>query len=226
MLLKTLALIPARGGSKGIPRKNIRLLAGKPLIAWSIQAALESGCVDSVVVTTEDEEIAEVSRRWGAQVPFMRPAELAADDSPGMDAVLHAMGKLPGFDAILLLQPTSPLRNSADIRAMMDFVASRQANCAVSVCPAAQSPYWMMHLGADQKLTRLIESDLITRRQELPHVYTLNGALYFARTAWLAASKTFFNQETMGFVMPPEKSLDIDTELDWRMAELMLSESP
>ena len=154
----------------------------------------------------------------------MRPAELARDDSPSMDAILHALDQLPGFDAILLLQPTSPLRDSADINAFMHFVSTRQANCAVSVCAAAQSPYWMMNLAADQHLTRLIDSDLITRRQDLPQAYTLNGAMYFARTDWLVANQTFLNQETIGFIMPPEKSLDIDTPLDWKLAELLLKE--
>ena len=114
---RTLALIPARGGSKGIPRKNIRLIAGKPLIAWTIEAALRSSLLDAVMVTTDDPEIAEVASRAGAQVPFLRPAALAQDDTPGIAPVLHALDMLPGYDAVLLLQPTSPLRNTADIDA-------------------------------------------------------------------------------------------------------------
>src|SRR5690349_11475180 len=112
--MPVLGLIPARGGSKGIPRKNIKPIAGKPLIAWTIEAALAARGLDGVVVTTEDPEIAEVARAYGAEVPFLRPMELAADETPGIDPVLHALDMLPGFDAVLLLQPTSPLRTAAD----------------------------------------------------------------------------------------------------------------
>ena len=223
--MKTLALIPARGGSKGIPRKNIRQLAGKPLIAWSIQAALACPCIDSVVVTTEDEEIAQVSRFWGAQVPFMRPPELAQDTSPGIEPILHALDQLPDFDAILILQPTSPLRTSADINAFMAFAQARMANCAVSLCEPANSPYWMFRMENDQRLSKLIDNDDITRRQNLPPVYALNGALYYANCAWLRENRTFIHRETIGFTMPAERSVDIDTPLDWKLAELLLSES-
>jgi len=223
--LKTLALIPARGGSKGIPRKNIRRLAGKPLIAWSIQAALACPCIHSVVVTTEDEEIAQLSRTWGAQVPFMRPKELAQDDSPGMDPILHALDQLPDFDAVLILQPTSPLRTSADINSFMEFAVAQNASCAVSVCEPANSPYWMFRMENEYRLTKLLDNDDITRRQNLPPVYALNGALYFAKCSWLRQTRTFIHKETIGFTMPAERSIDIDTALDWNLAELLLSES-
>ncbi len=222
--MKTLALIPARGGSKGIPRKNCRMIAGKPLIAWSIQAALAAKNIDSVVVSTDDEEIAAISREYGALVPFMRPAGLAQDDTPGMAPVLHALQQLPGFDAILLLQPTSPLRTTADIDNCLAFASQRQAKCIVSVTPAAQSPYWMITLDAEGRLVKLLDAGEATRRQELPEVQALNGALYFAHTDWLLSNKTFLHADTLGFVMSAEKSLDIDTPLDWKIAELMLSE--
>ena len=222
--MKTLALIPARGGSKGIPRKNIRSLAGKPLIAWTIQAALACPQIDSVVVSTDDLEIAEISRHWGAQVPFMRPAELAQDDSPSMDTVFHALQQLPGFDAVLLLQPTSPLRSAADIQGCLELALARRACSVVSVCAPASSPYWMYTLDANDRLKKLIDSGDITRRQDLPPAYALNGALYFAATDWLRHSKTFLNDETTAYLMPPERSLDIDTPLDWKIAELLLSE--
>lgn len=141
--MNLLTCIPARGGSKGIPRKNIRPLAGKPLIGWTIDAAKQAACVNRIVVSTEDEEIATVARALGAEVPFMRPEELAADDTPGIEPVLHAIAQLPGFDWLLLLQPTSPLRTAADIEGIVDFCHSQQAPAAVSICEVAKHPYWM-----------------------------------------------------------------------------------
>jgi CMP-N-acetylneuraminic acid synthetase len=229
--LKTLALIPARGGSKGIPRKNIRSIAGKPLIAWSIQAALACSAIDSVVVTTEDPEIADISRQWGAHVPFMRPAELAKDDSPSMDTVLHALQQLPKFDAVLLLQPTSPLRTSADIAGCLALANTQQARCIVAVSESAQSPYWMVQINEQGQIhcpfshPVVPTRTMLTRRQNLPTVYAINGALYFAQVDWLRVGQNFITQETLGYIMPPERSIDIDTPLDWKIAELLLSES-
>ena len=223
--MKTLALIPARGGSNGIPRKNIRLLAGKPLIAWSIQAALACPEIERVVVSTDDAEIAEISRRWGAEVPFMRPAELAQDDSPSMDTVLHALRQLPQFDAVVLLQPTSPLRTKADIQGCLAMAATEQARCIVSISEPASSPYWMFTLEQNGSLSKLISAPEVTRRQDLSPAYAINGALYYAQTGWLRANKNFLTAETLGYVMPPEKSLDIDTPLDWKIAELLLLNS-
>jgi CMP-N,N'-diacetyllegionaminic acid synthase len=222
--LKTLALIPARGGSKGIPRKNIQPLAGKPLIAWTILAALDCHEFDRVVVTTDDEEIADISKLWGAEIPFMRPAELARDETPSMDVVLHALHHLPQFDAVVLLQPTSPLRSKADIEACLAMANAQQADCVVSVSEPTQSPYWMFKLDENGRLNKLLATNDITRRQDLPPVYAINGALYFARTDWLLRNKTFLSQETLGYVMSAEKSLDIDTPFDWKLAELLLSE--
>lgn len=220
----TLGLIPARGGSKGIPRKNIRLMAGKPLIAWTIEAALCSTRLDAVVVSTDDEEIAEVSRAVGAQVPFIRPAELAADDTPGIDPVLHAMGMLPQYDAVLLLQPTSPLRTTEDIDGLLSLAAATGAKSVVSVCEPEDHPFWMYRLGTDRRLERLIETPDIARRQDLPPVFALNGAMYFAHVDCLHRRRGFVGAETLGYPMPVERSVDIDGPLDWRIAELLLGD--
>jgi len=223
--LKTLALIPARGGSKGIPRKNCQLLAGQPLIAWSIQAALASPLIDCVVVSTEDPEIAAISVQLGALVPFIRPIELAQDDSPGIAPVLHALSMLPEFDHVLLLQPTSPLRTVTQINQCIEFAITQKANAVVSVCESTHSPYWMYRLDSSNHLSKLISCSDIPRRQELPAVYSINGALYFARTEWLLKTQTFITEETLGFVMPTEQSVDIDTPFDWKIAELLLAET-
>jgi len=223
--LKTLALIPARGGSKGVPRKNVRLLAGKPLIAWTIEAALASEKIDGVVVSTDDDEIAEISRRWGASVPFKRPALFAQDDSPSIDTILHAIDQLPDFESILVLQPTSPLRTVYDIDGCLEFASMHNANAVVSVTEPADSPYWMYLMNNENELKKLIDLPDIARRQELPQVYALNGALYFANRNWLRKTRTFFTDETKGYVMQPEVSFDIDTPLDFKLAELLMSET-
>ncbi|PHV38914.1 cytidylyltransferase domain-containing protein [Janthinobacterium sp. BJB304] len=222
--MKTLALIPARGGSKGIPRKNINMIAGKPLIAWTIEAALASTLLDGVVVSTDNAEIAEVALRYGAQVPFLRPAELARDETPGVEPVLHALQQLPDYDAVLLLQPTSPLRSSADIDACVALAREREAVSVVSVSEPDAHPDWMYRMTATQQLEKLLASQSHTRRQDLPTVLTLNGALYFANADWLRSSRTLLAEETLAYVMPADRSVDIDTPLDWKFAELLLNE--
>ena len=224
--MNLLTLIPARGGSKGIPRKNIKPLAGKPLIAWTIDAAKQAASVQRLIVSTEDAEIATVARDWGAEVPFMRPAELAADDSPGIAPVLHAIEQLPGFDWLLLLQPTSPLRAAADIDGIVGACLSQQAPAAVSICAVSEHPYWMYQCDARQRLQPLIpDRPEISRRQDLPPVYALNGALYLARTDWLLQQQSFIGPDTLGYPMPSERSVDLDSPQDWRCAEYLLTEA-
>ena len=147
-----LTLIPARGGSKGIPRKNIRPFCGKPLLHWTIDAALEADCVDCVVVSTDDAEIAEVAKAGGAKVPFLRPAELASDGAPGIAPVLHALEQFPQVSDVLLLQPTSPLRTSSDIEAIVALREQAGLESAVSLTPSAKHPAWMYGLSDDQQL--------------------------------------------------------------------------
>ena len=221
---RTLALIPARGGSKGIPRKNIRLIAGKPLIVWTIEAALRSDMLDAVVVSTDDPEIAEVARRAGAQVPFLRPAALAQDDTPGIAPVMHALDVLLGYGAVLLLQPTSPLRSTDDIEASLSLARVRQALSVVSVTEPDTHPDWTYRLEADQRLTRRSADAPAMRRQDLPPVVALNGAMYYARIDWLRQCQRLVAPETLAYLMPRARSVDIDTALDWQLAELLLKE--
>lgn len=223
--MKIFALIPARGGSKGIPGKNVKLIAGKPLIVWTIEAALRSSFIDAVVVSTDDPAIAEVARCAGAQVPFMRPTELAQDETPGMGPALHALDQLPKYDSLLLLQPTSPLRTTEDIDACLVLATQQHAPSVVSVCEADTHPYWTYRLGKDQALERFVDAAPIARRQDLPQVFALNGALYFAHAKWLRRNGTFINRETIAYVMTRERSIDIDTPLDWKFAEFLLKES-
>ncbi len=223
--MNTFALIPARGGSKGIPRKNIKFIAGKPLIVWTIEAALRSSLLSAVVVSTDDLEIAEVARRAGAQVPFMRPTELAQDQTPGLDPVLHALDQLPQYDSVLLLQPTSPLRTTDDIDGCLNLVTQKKTLSAVSVTEADTHPYWTYRLNADQTMARFLDVAPVARRQDLPAVFSLNGAMYFADASWLRDSGSLVSAETLAYVMSKEHSVDLDTPLDWKFAELLLKES-
>ena len=224
--MSLLAIIAARGGSKAILRKNIKSLMGKPLIGWSIDAAKQSSCIDRIVVSTEDDEIASVARELGADVPFMRPAELAADDTPGIAPVLHAISQLPDYDWVLLLQPTSPLRAAEDIDGIWRLCQERGAPSAVSMCEAGKHPYWMYQRNAAQRLEPFIEGRPdVTRRQDLPPAYALNGALYLARTDWLLEQQNFIGPETLGYIMPPERSVDLDTPQDWRWVEFLIEQA-
>lgn len=221
--MKLLAIIPARGGSKGIPRKNIKMLAGKPLIAWSIESALQVQSIETVIVSTEDEEIAAVAKKFGAEVPFMRPLELAQDDTPSISTVMHAIERLPNYDWVLLLQPTSPLRSVDDIEGIVKFCSDEGAPSAVSITEVSKHPFWMYQRDDHKRLQPLIHNRPdITRRQVLPRAYALNGALYLARTEWLIANKAFIGPETLGYVMPDERSVDVDTPMDWLLAENLI----
>lgn len=218
-----LAIIPARGGSKGVPRKNIRHLAGKPLIAWSIEEAKKSKYIDRLVVTTEDEEIAEVAKSWGAEVPFLRPSELAHDDTPGIDPVLHTIEMIPDFDYVILLQPTSPLRIAEDIDSCFELCIEKKVNASVSITLTDKSPYWMYNLVDGNNLQPVIIPEKpILRRQDAPDAYVLNGAVYVAKIAWLKKTKSFLHEETIGYVMPRERSIDVDTMMDFLYLETFL----
>lgn len=216
-----LAIIPARGGSKGVPRKNIRPLADKPLIAWTIEAARKSGYIDRLILSSEDAEIISVAQAWGCEAPFVRPAELARDDTPGIDPVLHALDALPGYDYVVLLQPTSPLRETADIDGCMARCAEDDAPACVSVSPPAQHPYWTYRIDGEGRLSPLFDK-APDRRQDLPAVYALNGAVYVARTHDLRRTRDFLMPGAVAFVMPDARALDIDTLADLTLAECLL----
>ena len=217
-----LAFIPARGGSKGIPRKNIRTFYGKPLIQWTIEVALAAAGIDRVIVSTEDQEIAYLAQSCGAEVPFLRPVELASDEASGISPVLHALDQIQEVTDLLLLQPTSPLRAVEDIEAIVKL--RRQAGCAsaVSLTPSSKHPAWMYSLSNTDYLKPLMASDSAHCRQQLPPAYVLNGALYFASRQFLFREQSFITSETIGYVMPPERSVDIDTPLDWQWAEFLM----
>lgn len=221
-----LALIPARGGSKGVPRKNLREIAGKPLIAWAIEAGRQSRYIDRLILSSEDPEIMAQARSWGCEVPFVRPAELARDDTPGMEPVLHALTALPEeYDYVVVLQPTSPLRLAEDIDGCLETCLRQEAPACVTVAEVDQSPFWMYRLDSARHLLPLIDQKgHPSRRQELPQVYILNGAVYVARTAWLQQQRTFMTAETVAYIMPRGRSQDVDTEVDLKICESQILE--
>ncbi len=223
---KILAVITARGGSKGISRKNIRPLAGKPLVAWTIETAKVSGYIDRLVISSEDEEIIRIAGEWGCEVPFVRPAELARDDASSVDVVLHAVKKLPGYDYVVLLQPTSPFRSTADIDGCIEYCIRRGAKSCTSVTLPERHPSWMYSMGREGRLQPLIDpgEEKATRRQDLPVVYVLNGAVYVAECEWFMAGKTLIDHSTIGYEMDQESYMDIDQPYQFHIADLVLRE--
>jgi CMP-N,N'-diacetyllegionaminic acid synthase len=223
------AVVPARGGSKGVPRKNVKPLAGKPLIAWTIEAALAAPCVARVIVSTEDAEIAQVARAWGAAVPFVRPAALASDTATSIDVAMHALDWLCRTEraeptCVLWLQPTSPLRTSEDIEAARTLQAEKHTPAVVSVCAAAHPPQWLKRIGPHGELLPWQIGVEPERRQDIGPVYQLNGAIYLTETTALRQHRTFAPDGALAYVMPPERSLDIDTPWDFHLAELILQD--
>jgi N-acylneuraminate cytidylyltransferase len=227
--MNILAIIPARGGSKGIPRKNIKLLAGKPLIAYSIEAAVKSKYINKLVVSTEDEEISRVSKSYNADV-IMRPEELARDDSLTIDAVIHVLNFLEneGYfaDLVVLLQPTSPLRTYLDINESIELFIQNKGKCdsIVSVCEFEHSPYWSLKIEDGYIKPIFGDNYLKTRRQDLPKSFIPNGAISISTSDKLKKSKTFYTNRTLPYFMKVDKSIDMDSQMDFSLAQLILRE--
>jgi N-acylneuraminate cytidylyltransferase len=218
---KLLAVITARGGSKGLPRKNLLIAGGKPLIAWTIEAAIESRYITTVVLSSDDQEIIEAGKVLGCHAVVKRPDELAGDTASSIDVVLHAVSKFSGYDYVILLQPTSPLRTSFDIDAAFELLLSSDAPSCLSVSEVEESPYWMYRLDEAGEMSSLLtESEIPSRRQDLPPVYILNGAIYIAHVPWLLKAKSFLYQGAIAYKMPKDRSLDIDTQNDFDLFRL------
>lgn len=214
-----LAILPARGGSKRVSRKNLRVVSGKPLIAWTIEEAKKSKYIDRIVLSSEDPEIIAVGEKWGCECPFIRPLELAQDDTPGIAPVLHLIQTLPqNFDYLVLLQPTSPLRDVGDIDGCIEKCISEKSVSCVSVSLVDKKIAWMFKLGKSNELISPFPKDI-----DCSPTYVLNGAVYVAQVDWLLKSGSFVGSSTVGFPMEREHSLDIDTELDLLVCELLLS---
>ncbi len=224
---RMLALIPARGGSKGIKGKNITYLAGKPLIAYTIEAALKSRYMDSVVVTTDSEEIAAVSEKYGAKIPFLRPAGLAGDRSKTIEAVLHAVRELKDmgeyYDVLTLLQPTQPLRRAEDIDQAVECFFEMGQRPLASVSLAGDHPLLIRSVGQEGLLKPVLACQSTCRRQDMPDYYRINGCIYINRIGELS-EETSFNDNEIPYIMPKERSVDIDEAVDLAIAAYYLKE--
>ncbi|NPV00492.1 MAG: acylneuraminate cytidylyltransferase family protein [Brevinematales bacterium] len=224
---RVIGIIPARGGSKGIPGKNIRPIAGKPLIVWSIESAKKSVYLDSVIVSTDNERIAAISEHAGAGVPFTRPDDLATDTARSVDVLLHAADwfaeRGQRYDIIVCLQPTSPMRTAADIDNALRQMVESSARAIISVSEAEHLPQWSNTLPPDRCMKDFLPPEVINiRRQNFPVYYRLNGAVNIAETEYLRRRESFIGDESYAYIMPRERSVDIDTEFDFKLAEYLL----
>ena len=227
---RILGLIPARGGSKGLPQKNVRFLQGKPLIAWTIEQSIASKYLDQVIVSTDDKEIDAVSERFGVKAPFVRPEELATDEARMVDVVLHAINWLENndriYDLIVLLQPTSPTRITEDIDNAIELLFKRGASSIISVCEDGHPPFWSNTLPEDGCMKNFVKDEHLGKnRQDLPQSFRINGAVYVVYSDYLKEEKEFLGNNTYAYIMPDSRSVDIDNMVDFKLAELILQES-
>jgi CMP-N-acetylneuraminic acid synthetase len=228
--MRVLGVIPARGGSKGVPHKNVRLLHGKPLLQYTIQAAQSSKRLSRVILTTEDNEIAQLGHVLGIEVPFLRPMELAQDDTPTLPVLQHAVRWLEAneadqYDVICLLQPTNPLRSANVIDACIFQLEQSGADSLVTMLPvpAEYNPHWVYFRQPDCTFRLCTgERNPIPRRQELPPAYHREGSVYLTTRDVLMEQSTLFGAKLVGYVLSPEQCVNIDSEADWERAETML----
>jgi CMP-N,N'-diacetyllegionaminic acid synthase len=224
--MKLLALVPARGGSKRVPNKNIRELGGKPLIQWTLDAALGIPEIADVLVSTDSPEIAKIAKEAGALVPWLRPAELASDTATTLSVCRHALEWYEhhngSVDAILLLQPTSPFRTQESIVRAIDLFRVHPERSIVSFSSAESHPLWCYRIQEDMVQPFVEGSQKPTRSQDLPSVYVINGAIYIASPAYLNQHGSFIGRDTVPLIMEDmNESLDIDTEMDWNFAQFL-----
>ncbi|NCB48999.1 MAG: acylneuraminate cytidylyltransferase family protein [Clostridia bacterium] len=221
-----LAIIPARGGSKRLPRKNVLEIGGKPLIAWSIDAAIKSSYIDKVIVTSDDAEILEIAQHYGADI-VKRPIELAKDTATTYDAIKHTVDNVEKYDYIILLQPTSPLRNEQHIDEAINLLHVKQADAIVSVCKMEHSPLWSNVLPEDGDMSFFIRDEIKNRRsQDLSDYYRLNGAIYICKTENFLDEKTFFIKKNIfAYKMKRKNSIDVDEEIDFEICKVFLRDN-
>ena len=227
MIMNICSIITARGGSKGVPKKNIKLLNGKPVIAYTIIESIKSEFIKETYVTTEDKEIADISREYNAEV-IDRPKELAQDNSTSVDVVLHSLdylennNKLPDF--FVLLQPTSPLRTKEDIENATKLFIENECDSLISVSQLDHSSMMSFEIKDNFLTSNCDEKFLNKRRQELPKFYCPNGAIYITTPDSLRKNKTFIPKKTIPYIMPQERSVDLDTAFDFKLTEFLLKE--
>lgn len=225
--MKNIAIIPARSGSKGLKDKNIKLLNGKPLMAYTIEAAIESLMFDEVFVSTDSEQYASIAREYGASVPFLRSEGLSSDTASSWDVIREVLHKFrengKTFDTFTLLQPTSPLRTGDDIVNAYEIMREREASAVVAVCEVDHSPLWCNTLPEDGSLCGFLDNALISQpRQKLKTFYRINGALYIVNTTYFDSANNIYEKNCYSYVMDKRKSLDIDDQTDFDIANMLL----
>ena len=218
-----LAIIPARGGSKRLPRKNVLDLCGKPLIAWSIEAGLNSQYIDKLVVSSDDDEILATSENFGANT-IKRPDELASDTATTFDAIKHTIDNLESYDYIVLLQPTSPLRTEKHIDEAIELLESKNADAVVSVCEMDHSPLWSNTLDDSLSMKDFLRDEILNNRsQDLEKYFRLNGAVYVCNTKkFLEEESLFLSDNIFAYVMSRKNSIDIDEDIDFKIGESVM----
>ena len=220
---KFLAIIPARGGSKRLPRKNILELCGKPLIAWSIEAGQKSKYIDKVVVSSDDGEILDIAKKFEADV-LRRPNNLATDTSTTFDVIKHILDNIEGFDYIVLLQPTSPLRDENHIDMAIKLLQDKNADAVISVSETDHNPLWSNTLDDSLSMKNFLKDEVLNKRsQDLKKYYRLNGGIYICETNKLLAQKSFFLKENIyAYKIDKQSSIDVDDETDFKIAETFM----
>ncbi|WP_233879568.1 acylneuraminate cytidylyltransferase family protein [Virgibacillus halodenitrificans] len=225
---KILAIIPARSGSKGLKDKNIKELNGKPIIAYTIEAAIESGVFTDIIVSTDSEKYADIAKAHGAKVPFLRPDDLATDCATSTDMISYTLGELQeqgqAYDYFMLLQPTSPLRGAKDIVNAVSALFEKKANAIVSVCEAEHSPLLTNTLDDSLRMDDFLKNEFNKRRQDLPNFYRLNGAIYLSCTDYFLKYQNFYKECCFAYVMSQENSLDVDTMIDFKLVQVLMED--
>lgn len=226
--MKNIAIIPARSGSKGVKDKNIRELAGRPLIAWTIEAAINSGCFDTVMVSTDSQKYADIAIKYGAEVPFLRSIENSSDNASTWDAAREVISKyeIEGlcFDYVCVLQPTTPLRSAEDIKNAFDLLVERNAKSVISVCKLEHAINICNTLGENQSMEGFFDLNVSGRRQDAGEYYRLNGAIYIQQTEILMRKGTLYGPDSYAYIMDKISSVDIDDEMDFVQAEAFVNE--
>lgn len=222
-----LAIIPARSGSKGLKDKNIKELNGKPMISYTIEAAVRSGIFEDIIVSTDSQVYADISIDYGASVPFLRSNYLSSDTATSIDMIIHVIEEMnkigKEYDYFMLLQPTSPLRTKDDIINAIELLFEKEANSVVSVCEAENSPLYMNTINEDLSIDGFLPKGIKTRRQELDKYYRLNGAIYLCKVEYFLKSKDFYNEKSYAYLMNKKNSIDVDDEVDFEFVKSLIS---
>jgi N-acylneuraminate cytidylyltransferase/CMP-N,N'-diacetyllegionaminic acid synthase len=223
-----LAIIPARSGSKGLVDKNIKLMNGKPLVSYTIEASIESKLFDKILVSTDSKEYAKIAKGNGASVPFLRPKELALDETTTYEVILHVLEKLEGqgevYDYFMLLQPTSPLRDKNNICESVEALFEKRADTVVSICESESKAFLNVKLNKEGELEKPPLRNEQTRRQDMVKEYRINGAIYLTNTVFFKTNKGFYSGKTYPIFMDKRHSVDIDDNIDFRLAEILMKE--